>query len=91
MYIYRDKKTGRFAFKSTWKRSRAHGGSRYIRNRIPARARHPRGVPATVRPIARPIKHEKRIESREEYEEFFDTFMGEEDVESSPDYGEDEE
>ena len=27
--VYRDRITGRFVSKSTWKRSRAHGGSRY--------------------------------------------------------------
>ena len=31
--IYRDRITGRFVSKSTWKRSRAHGGSRYKRER----------------------------------------------------------
>lgn len=31
MIIYRDKKTGRFASKSTWKRSRTHGGTRFKR------------------------------------------------------------
>lgn len=31
MIIYRDKDTGRYASKSTWKRSKAHGGTRYVR------------------------------------------------------------
>jgi hypothetical protein len=31
--VYRDRVTGRFVSKSTWNRSRAHGGSRYIRVR----------------------------------------------------------
>lgn len=32
--IYRDSKTGRFISKSTWKRSRAHNGVRYKRERV---------------------------------------------------------
>ena len=32
--IYRDSKTGHFAKKSTWQRSRAQGGDRYKRERI---------------------------------------------------------
>lgn len=31
MIIYRDKKTGRFIKKSTWKRSKSFGGKRYVR------------------------------------------------------------
>ncbi len=31
--IYRDKKTGRFVSQFTWKRSKARGGSRYVRQR----------------------------------------------------------
>lgn len=34
MWRYRDRKTGRFAKKSTWKRSKAHGGKRYKREKI---------------------------------------------------------
>lgn len=30
---YRDKKTGKFVSESTWKRSKARGGSRYVRTR----------------------------------------------------------
>ena len=33
-YIYRDRNTGRFAKKTTWKRSKAHDGTRYKRKRI---------------------------------------------------------
>lgn len=29
--IYRDKKSGRFVSESTWKSSKAHGGTRYVR------------------------------------------------------------
>jgi hypothetical protein len=32
--VYRDTKTGRFASKSTWKRSKAQGGDRYKRQRV---------------------------------------------------------
>jgi hypothetical protein len=31
---YRDKKSGRFVAESTWKRSRARGGTRYFRQRL---------------------------------------------------------
>jgi hypothetical protein len=39
--VYRDKKSGRFVSESTWKRSKARGGTRYVRQR--ARVRHDRG------------------------------------------------
>jgi hypothetical protein len=29
--VYRDKKSGRFVSEATWKRSKAHGGTRYVR------------------------------------------------------------
>lgn len=32
--VYRDKETGRFVRKSTWNRSRGHGGTRYTRTSI---------------------------------------------------------
>lgn len=32
--IYRDKKSGRFVSESTWKRSKARGGTRYVRQRL---------------------------------------------------------
>lgn len=35
--IYRDTNTGRFARRSTWRRSVSHGGTRYKRQRQPAR------------------------------------------------------
>ena len=35
--VYRDKKSGRFVSESTWKRSRARGGTRYIRQRTKTR------------------------------------------------------
>jgi hypothetical protein len=31
--FYRDKKSGRFVSEATWKRSKAHGGTRYVRQR----------------------------------------------------------
>ena len=31
--IYRDKQSGRFVSEATWKRSKAHGGTRYVRQR----------------------------------------------------------
>jgi len=35
--VYRDKKTGRLVSESTWKRSKARGGTRYIRQSVKAR------------------------------------------------------
>jgi len=35
--IYRDKKTGRLVSKTTWKRSKAQGGTRYVRQRLKVR------------------------------------------------------
>ncbi len=36
-FVYRDKKSGRFTSKSTWKRSKARGGTRYVRQRLKVR------------------------------------------------------
>ena len=56
--IYRDKKSGRFVAESTWKRSRARGGTRYVRQRPKVRRTNVRElnvlgfdgfVPAVVR------------------------------------------
>ena len=30
---FRDRKTGRFVSRATWRRSKAHGGKRYVRER----------------------------------------------------------
>jgi hypothetical protein len=35
--VYRDKKTGRLVSKSTWKRSKSRGGTRYVRQIVKAR------------------------------------------------------
>lgn len=52
--IYRDRKTGKFVKRSTWKRSRAQGGIRYRRQRIGPVQRE--GKPAKVEPdIRRPL------------------------------------
>jgi hypothetical protein len=44
--VYRDKKSGRFVSGSTWKRSRARGGTRYVRQRL--KVRRGRGRDITV-------------------------------------------
>lgn len=95
MFVYRDRNTGRFASHSTWKRSKAHGGSRYVRKayqvRLPPRLQAP-----AVRPAAHPERESvsrkaKRVTSLEEYEEAFGDLLDEtENVESSPDYEESE-
>jgi len=64
---YRDTRTGRFVSKATWKRSRAHGGSRYRRVRIaPVSDRHPKKA-GPVRAAALP-EPEERYEKDEEIE-----------------------
>jgi hypothetical protein len=57
--VYRDYKTGKFVSKSTWKRSRAHGGTRYKRHRVRQvipRKRPRLKKPAAVRPAAPPME-----------------------------------
>lgn len=57
--IYRDKKTGRFAAKSTWQRSKAHGGTRFVRQKPPP-SRFKAPTPSKpAKPIERPIREEK--------------------------------
>lgn len=53
---YRDKETGRLVSETTWKRSKARGGTRYVRQRVKARRRRDINVlgfdsyvPVTVR------------------------------------------
>ena len=41
-YVYRDRKTGRFTKKSTWKRSRSLGGKRYVRSLLKPRSKRSR-------------------------------------------------
>lgn len=43
--IYRDSKTGRFAKKSTWQRSKSKGGTRYKRERPKVRRKEPKPKP----------------------------------------------
>jgi len=59
--IYRDSETGRFASKSTWKRSHAQGGKRYRRTTIE---------------VAKPPARAPEVEP-EELEEFFDEYEDE--------------
>jgi hypothetical protein len=62
--VYRDKRTGRFASKATWKRSRARGGKNYVRSQEPIK-RKPRAIrptaPRITRPATRPRKTEYQI------------------------------
>src|SRR5215472_12271939 len=44
--VYCDKKTGRLVSEATWKRSKAQGGTRYVRQRV--KARRGRGRPIYV-------------------------------------------
>lgn len=51
--IYRDKKTGRFTKRATWKRSKAKNGKRYVRERI----------------LSKPKKRRREREEEEEFED----------------------
>jgi hypothetical protein len=44
--VYRDKGSGRFVSEATWKRSKAHGGTRYIRQRTKTRPQNLRKLNA---------------------------------------------
>ena len=66
--LYRDKKSGRFVSKSTWKRSKARGGTRYVR--ICPKVRHEKrlelnalGVDGYVPVVVRSTKQAK-LDSR---------------------------
>jgi hypothetical protein len=66
--LYRDKKSGRFVSEATWKRSKAHGGTRYIRQRTKTRPEHQRNLnvlsfDAYVPVVARSFKQAK-LDSR---------------------------
>lgn len=64
--IYRDTETGKFVSKATWKRSRAHGGTRYRRSRTGPVKKHPK-IAKAVRAAALP-EPEERYEEEEEIE-----------------------
>lgn len=59
--VYRDRKTGKFVSRKTWKRSRAQGGTRYRRQRTgpvregrkpkPSSAKVPKGPLVTTTPL----------------------------------------
>jgi hypothetical protein len=42
--VYRDKQSGRFVSETTWKRSKAHGGTRYVRQRTKSRSQDLRNL-----------------------------------------------
>jgi hypothetical protein len=70
--IYRDRATGRFVKKSTWTRSHAQNGTRYILQRFTVEPR-----PAGEEPIER-----KPISTIDELEDFMEESDGEtEDIE----------
>jgi hypothetical protein len=67
--IYRDTKTGRFAARAAWRRSKAHDGTRYVRER-PAPPKRKRKAPA----LPLPPKRKRRITT--EYVLHFDGRSG---------------
>ena len=69
---YRDRDTGRFVGKATWKRSRARGGTRYTRATYRKRPKRKakREIPATrPRALPEPELTEEEIEKLIEEEE----------------------
>lgn len=64
--IYRDRQTGKFAKKSTWKRSKSHGGNRYKRERVKRKKRE--------RGIEPPQPPQPPVPPEDEWEEWAITF-----------------
>lgn len=62
---YRDKVTGRFVSRATWKRSKAHGGARFRRAVLGKRTPSKR----SMRPKALPGPRLKDVEDREIYDD----------------------
>lgn len=52
---YRDRQTGRFVARATWKRSKAHAGARYVREPQARPKRKPVTLPKPAKP-AKPAK-----------------------------------
>jgi hypothetical protein len=69
MRVFRDKLTGRFAKASTWERSKAHGGSRYVRQTIKAA------------PPGKGLPEPRTIKTLEEYGELYGEEIEYEDTE----------
>jgi hypothetical protein len=59
--VYRDKRTGRFASKATWKRSRARGGTRFVKQIERTSRKVAARKPTVTRPARRPKKTEYQI------------------------------
>lgn len=71
---FRDKKTGRFVARATWKRSKAHGGTRYVREKTPvAKRKLPEPEEFTQEEIDRAIEEEFEEDEEAEYEGAFDS------------------
>jgi hypothetical protein len=72
---FRDKKTGRFVSKSTWARSKAHGGTRYVRERTVSEKKKklPEPEEFTQEEIDRAIEEEFEEDEEAEYEGAFDS------------------
>ena len=92
---YRDTKTGQFVSAATWRRSRAHGGTRYRRvNRTGPRLRVVAGKRPTVSAAAPPSTELQRefipvretipIEFLESADEFFESGYESEEEEEYP-------
>lgn len=79
MLIYRDRKTGRFVRKSTWTRSKAQGGTRYVRQKVERRRVAPSPVPE-IEPIE--IAPPEQLEPEEAAEFELEIDIGED--ESTP-------
>jgi hypothetical protein len=69
---YRDRKTGRFVSKSTWKRSHARGGERYKREN-PARYHRPPREEEEPEELPEPFEEPLEEEEEPEYAGAFDS------------------
>jgi hypothetical protein len=76
--IYRDRDTGRFASKTTYTRSKAHGGTRYKTEKIASVVREPEIKSATGT---------KEINSLKDFFEYGDFDYQENEFETGLDYG----
>lgn len=64
--VYRDSKTGRFAKRATWERSKAQGGTRYVRKRIVSRVSARPSTPSVPVPVPERVEPEELERELEE-------------------------
>lgn len=84
---YRDKNTGHFVSKSTWKRSKSHGGSRFVRESTKSKTHRPSGGGRTK---ATPPNKITTAEQYDQAYDDFDDYIDDGELGSGIDYGEEE-